>query len=637
MSSSNKVTGERSPGSSPASPTTCHLHQPQEDQLTNVKSPPPAVPSEPLRGGAGADADGGPSTSTSMSDRLLQRLELLAENVPPARDAPLSPARASLSVEKSLHMYYSMKRTETFSTLYDFDCSSSTTSSSSEKLLQRLEELSENIPPGFLASPDRSPLIGKSLPLLKRTDDSCATYDFDGSSSASSTTSENVSKRLEQLSEYVRPRLSPGRSVCPGMAAGGSRVRKRSAPTPLKPLNRLAPPKLKRRGVGGSRWETSSGDKINQVSTSSGVVYVYSEPLIKLCDTLLKVPKRAGMVHSLLEAYGLLQNMTVLPPHLTTKEDLTVFHSQDFVDCLERLNQEDDSEKNEELKLQFGLGYDCPTIPHVFDFVCLAAGATLRAAQALVHGESRVAINWCGGWHHAKRDEASGFCYVNDVVLGILKLREKFDRVLYLDLDLHHGDGVEDAFCYTPKVLTCSFHKYCPGFFPGTGSLDDVGIGKGKFYSVNVPLKDGIQDNQYFSIFCRVVDQIKQCYRPSAVVVQCGADTLADDPMQSFNLTPAGLARCLHHVTTAWQLPALLLGGGGYRLANTARCWANLTSTVLGCRLPAEIPEHEHFLEYGPDYQLDISPTHRPNLNSDEYIEKIIASITDNLEKISDG
>ena len=88
------------------------------------------------------------------------------------------------------------------------------------------------------------------------------------------------------------------------------------------------------------------------------------------------------------------------------------------------------------------------------------------------------------------------------------------------------------------------------------------------------------------------MDHVKRCYCPSAVVVQCGADTLADDPMQSFNLTSSGLGKCIHHVTS-WKLPTLLLGGGGYRLANTARCWANLTATVLGCRLPSEIPEHE--------------------------------------------
>nr|XP_020025693.1 uncharacterized protein LOC109690638 [Castor canadensis] len=98
------------------------------------------------------------------------------------------------------------------------------------------------------------------------------------------------------------------------------------------------------------------------------------------------------------------------------------------------------------------------------------------------------------------RDEASGFCYLNDAVLGILRLRRKFDRILYVDLDLHHGDGVEDAFSFTSKVMTVSLHKFSPGFFPGTGDVSDVGLGKGRYYSVNVPIHDGIQDEKYYHI-----------------------------------------------------------------------------------------------------------------------------------------
>lgn len=354
---------------------------------------------------------------------------------------------------------------------------------------------------------------------------------------------------------------------------------------------------------------------------------------MRLCDQLLKVPRRASIIHGLIEAYGLLQHMTVKPPLPTGKEELTAFHSQDFIDCLEKLNHEEDSEKDEELQMQFGLGYDCPIMPLVYDFSCAVAGATLQAAQSLIDCECRVAINWFGGWHHAKRDEAAGFCYVNDVVLGILKLREKFDKVLYIDVDLHHGDGVEDAFCFTPKVMTVSFHKYCPGFYPGTGTLQDVGTGKGKYYSVNVPLKDGITEEQYCHLFTNIMDEIYTCYSPDALALQCGVDTIADDPMQSFNLTPAAVAKCLRHVLD-WSLPTLVVGGGGYNLANSARSWAYLTASVLDHKLPAEIPEHEYFLEYGPGYQLDISPSHLPNLNRDDYLEQVSSTIMRNVQNV---
>jgi histone deacetylase 1/2 len=118
----------------------------------------------------------------------------------------------------------------------------------------------------------------------------------------------------------------------------------------------------------------------------------------------------------------------------------------------------------------------------------------------LNRGLCDIAINWAGGLHHAKKSEASGFCYVNDIVLGILELLRYYARVLYIDIDVHHGDGVEEAFYTTDRVMTVSFHKYGE-FFPGTGELKDVGVQKGKYYSVNVPLRDGIDDESYRTTF----------------------------------------------------------------------------------------------------------------------------------------
>ena len=114
--------------------------------------------------------------------------------------------------------------------------------------------------------------------------------------------------------------------------------------------------------------------------------------------------------------------------------------------------------------------------------------------------DADIAINWGGGLHHAKKAEASGFCYVNDIVLAILDLLRVFARVLYIDVDVHHGDGVEEAFFTSDRVMTASFHKFGE-FFPGTGDTVDIGYGRGKYYSVNVPLKEGIDDESYKSIF----------------------------------------------------------------------------------------------------------------------------------------
>ena len=124
----------------------------------------------------------------------------------------------------------------------------------------------------------------------------------------------------------------------------------------------------------------------------------------------------------------------------------------------------------------------------------------VAAAERIAGGATDIAINWAGGLHHAKKREASGFCYINDIVLGILELLRTVPRVLYIDIDCHHGDGVEEAFYTTNRVMTCSFHKYGE-FFPGTGTLQDRGRGKGKGYAVNVPLKDGVTDESFRSVF----------------------------------------------------------------------------------------------------------------------------------------
>lgn len=122
------------------------------------------------------------------------------------------------------------------------------------------------------------------------------------------------------------------------------------------------------------------------------------------------------------------------------------------------------------------------------------------AAKAIASGSADIGINWAGGLHHAKRQEASGFCYINDIVLGILELLRVYPRVLYIDIDCHHGDGVEEAFYTSDRVMTCSFHKY-GDFFPGTGTQMDRGLGSGYGYAVNVPLRDGLSDDSFREVF----------------------------------------------------------------------------------------------------------------------------------------
>lgn len=198
---------------------------------------------------------------------------------------------------------------------------------------------------------------------------------------------------------------------------------------------------------------------------------------------------------------------------------------------------------------------------------------------------------------------------------------------------MHHGDGVEEAFYTTDRVMTVSFHKYGE-FFPGTGSIKDIGARDGKYYSVNVPLEEGIDDASYEHIFRPVMDQVMQTYRPTAVVIQCGADSLTGDRLGCFNLTLRGHAQCVEYMKS-FGVPLLVLGGGGYTVRNVARCWTYETSVLLGAELPNELPYNDFYEYYAPDYQLHLTASSSmENKNSREMLEGIRAKILQNLKHL---
>ena len=278
----------------------------------------------------------------------------------------------------------------------------------------------------------------------------------------------------------------------------------------------------------------------------------------------------------------------------------------------------------------FCIGEDCPLFPGVYDFCQLSAGGSICGAQKLNSGAYDVAVNWAGGLHHARRGEASGFCYVNDIVLGILELLKVHERVLYVDIDIHHGDGVEEAFYGTPRVMTLSFHKY-GNYFPYSGAIDDIGVGPGKYHAVNFPLQDGITDAAYETIFKPVVQSIMDRYKPGAVVLQCGADSLSGDRLGTFNMTLGGHGACAEFIRS-FNLPTLVVGGGGYTVRNVARCWCNETAIMLGEKLPDDLPYTEYLEYFTPDFHLQIQPTPGVvDFNTPEYLNTMRARILDNL------
>lgn len=342
-------------------------------------------------------------------------------------------------------------------------------------------------------------------------------------------------------------------------------------------------------------------------------------------------PYRMRMTHNLLVAYGLIDKMTVHAPPRASERDLSRFHADDYVHFLKSVTP-DAAHDHHDALTRFNVLEDCPVFDGLWEHSQIAAGGSLAGAARLNNGESDVAINWAGGLHHAKKAEASGFCYVNDCVLAILELLKVHARVLYVDIDIHHGDGVEEAFFSTDRVMTASFHKF-GGFFPGTGHVDDVGTGRGKNYAVNFPLKDGIDDESYREIFLPVMEKIMQWYAPGAIVLQCGADSLTGDRLGCFNLSLRGHAQCVDFLK-AYNVPLLLLGGGGYTIRNVARCWAYETSRVVGAELSDSLPFNDNLEFYAPEFRLHIVPSNMENHNTRAELEANKAKIMEQLRSL---
>jgi histone deacetylase 8 len=234
-----------------------------------------------------------------------------------------------------------------------------------------------------------------------------------------------------------------------------------------------------------------------------------------------------------------------------------------------------------------------------------------------VSDKAEVALHWGGGRHHAHSNRASGFCYVNDVVLGVKKLRRRFSRILYIDIDIHHADGVQDAFYDTNEVMTVSFHRLANGFFPCTGAAKDKGRSNGIGYNLNVIIPRGCDDKNFIQIFKHALTNLLDAYKPDAVVLCVGADGLKDDPlvgnMDGWSLTSEGLAECVRTTSELCQgIKLLLLGGGGYDPVRAARTFLLCTAAacesarpgMLKNELPRDVPRHRHFPRYGPDFRL---------------------------------
>ncbi|KAI9680976.1 MAG: histone deacetylase [Trizodia sp. TS-e1964] len=348
-------------------------------------------------------------------------------------------------------------------------------------------------------------------------------------------------------------------------------------------------------------------------------------------------PWRLTLTKQLIMAYGMHWAMDTYQSRAATKEEMANFHEADYLDFLQRVTPQTLEQFGSVER--FNIGDDCPIFAGLNNYCSLYAGASIDAARKLCSGQSDIAINWSGGLHHAKKGEASGFCYINDIVLAIQQLLLYHPRVLYIDIDVHHGDGVEQAFWSTDRVLTLSLHKYDPEhFFPGTGPLSSCGpsnpLNPGSHHSLNVPLRDGIGDVQYVNLFKAVVTPCVNSYRPTAIVLQCGADSLGSDRIGCFNLNIRAHGECLAFVKSL-RLPLLVLGGGGYTPRNVARLWTHETALCLGVELHPSLPAHTPSLgAFDPDrtlYPPLAENSKHVNQNDEMYLDEQVRGVMEHL------
>ncbi|MBN2590273.1 MAG: acetoin utilization protein AcuC [Sedimentisphaerales bacterium] len=232
--------------------------------------------------------------------------------------------------------------------------------------------------------------------------------------------------------------------------------------------------------------------------------------------------------------------------------------------------------------LNMGIGTeDCPIFKGVYEYSTLATGATLIGAKNILEGKIDIAFNPSGGYHHAFPEHAAGFCYINDVAIACLVLTEQKKRVLYLDVDVHNGDGVAHAVYNRSDCMTISMHQNPKTLFPGTGFENEIGEGEGKGYCVNIPLPVGTYDQAYMKAFEHVVLPLIKSYNPDVIVFELGADALAGDPLGNLQLTNNTYAEVITHLLS-FNKPILATGGGGYHVGNTVRAWALAWTVFCG-------------------------------------------------------
>jgi acetoin utilization protein AcuC len=295
----------------------------------------------------------------------------------------------------------------------------------------------------------------------------------------------------------------------------------------------------------------------------------------------LSIP-RVATVLQLCELLGWLEGRAVVESGPATREQLIAFHDAGYVDALRRADAAGRVDRETRERHGFG-SLENPLFAGVFERAATAVGGSILAAELALAGH--VAFHPAGGTHHGRPDRASGFCYFNDPVFAIRRLAQGgIERILYVDLDAHHGDGVQDAFLDDDRVRVVSIHE--EGRWPHSGAAGDRGHG----YALNLPVPAGFNDSELQFLLDEVILPSARRFEPRAVVITCGTDALHGDPLSRLALSNVALWSAVERLIDGIA-HVVVLGGGGYNPWTLARCWSGLWARLIGREIPLVLPE----------------------------------------------
>ncbi len=340
-------------------------------------------------------------------------------------------------------------------------------------------------------------------------------------------------------------------------------------------------------------------------------------------------PDRVRLSTDLLRAYGALDapgSRRIIPRPATEAEVLTA-HGRDYVAAVATLSR--GGSIADPRRFGFDEG-DNPPFPGMYEAALICCGASVVAAEEVLAGR-RVAFNLAGGLHHAFRDRVAGFCLFNDPVIAIHRLLQDVERVVYLDVDAHHGDGVQAAFFRDPRVMTISVHETGETLFPGRGFPEEIGEGPGRGTTVNLPLFPETDDALYLWAFQEIVPPLVAAFRPDVLVAQLGCDTHFADPLANLSLTTGGyreLVRIIDNLCDRW----VALGGGGYNLTVAPRAWSLAYAVAARQDLADAIPA-EFAARTGIERLHDPVPSGipAPPARARQYAERMVEAVKRHL------